>query len=115
MNAYRHRLIFWPLFCGAVVYFFAGMTDDHRVGPGMIPAAAAVAFAFAAIYASDTARRGSGKVRVGVAVVATLAAVDLFTTGFLPGPDRAVLLLLLIFAVPLIRATRKGRLNARRA
>jgi hypothetical protein len=103
------------LFCGAVVYFFAGQRDDDRIWPVIITAVVAAAFVLSAIYASDSSRRGSGIVRAVAAALGLLAAVDLFTFGYMAGCDLAVLLLLAIFAVPMVRATIKSRTNARRA
>jgi hypothetical protein len=112
MKAYRHRLIFWPLFCGALVSFFAGVRDDDRIWPVIIPALVTAAIVFMAIYGSDPSRHGSGIARAISAVIGILAAVDLFTAGYLQGCDLAVLVFLAIFAVPMVRATIKSRTNA---
>jgi hypothetical protein len=105
MKAYRHRLIFWPLFCGSVVFWFSGYRDDLRYWPVIINAAVTVAFVLAAIYASDRDRPRSGTVRVVVILICVLAAADLLVTQFVPGCDLAIFFFLLVFAAPMVRAT----------
>lgn len=115
MKAHRYRLIFWPLFYGAVVYCFAGQSDDDRIWPGISAALVAVAFALGAIYSSDGSRRGSALVRVVVMGVGILAMIDLIAVGYMPDCDWAILLLLAIFAFPMLRATIGSRTRVRSA
>ncbi|MGB9028667.1 MAG: hypothetical protein WCC27_01000 [Acidobacteriaceae bacterium] len=63
MKAYRHRLIFWPVLPGAVVFLLSGKETYGILLPSVIDGAVAALFVLAAIYSSDRSRRGSGVLR----------------------------------------------------
>lgn len=70
MQAYRYRLIFWPLFCGGVI-FVLSKNPDGLLWP-LTDGGLCAAFVFAVIYAADRNRPRSGLLRTGVILVGIL-------------------------------------------
>lgn len=106
MKANRHRLIFWPLFLGAVVFFLSGTGTCEVLWPSVIDGIGAALFVLAAVYSSDRSRRGSRVLRAGVIGVSLVAAIIWFVTGSGPELILTALFLLAVFSLLLAEPVR---------
>ncbi len=109
MKAHRHRLIFWPLFCGVVVFMLSGKGSYGLLWPNVTLGMVSATALEGAIYGSDPSRHGSGIVRLVVVATGVFAVLDLFLTRYVPDCDMTILFFLVIFAVPLAKATFQRR------
>ena len=108
LRAYRHRLIFWPVFCGAVIFALSGKGAYGPLWPSIYAALAAV-IVFVAIYSSDPFRQRSGAVRLALFATIPVAATLCLIDGDVAGCGITILFFLTLFAIPVIRAERRAR------
>ena len=108
MRAYRHRLIFWPLFCGFVVFFLSGKGMYCPFWP-IVYAMVATVFVCAAIYSLDPERYRSRTVRLVLILTGLFIAPICWLPGDVAGCGITILFFLCIFTVPLMQAERRAR------
>ena len=108
MRAYRHRLIFWPLFCGTVVFSLSGKGAYGPFWP-IVYAVVAAVVVYAALYSSDPMRYRSGTVRRVFVLASLLAAIACLVLTEAAGCGITILFFLAVFAVPLAKAEKRTR------
>lgn len=95
MQDHRDRLIFWPLFCGGVIFVLMSKNPDGLLWP-VTDGGLCAAFCFAVIHGADRNRPRSGLLRTGVILVGILnVGYGLWSGDLVDG---------IAFAVPLVIA-----------
>ena len=111
LRAYRHRLIFWPIFSGAVVFSVSSKGTGPLSWPIVYALVAAVVVC-AALYASDPMRSRSGWIRRGLLAAGLIAGMLCIIGGGAANCGITIFFFLVLFAVPITRAERRARRTA---